>query len=73
VILVNQLPENCGCISKEAPNSPFRISEVGHLPEPYSARLSLMLVKTLEREVRLVGVTEKQLTNGVKLPRQPEP
>lgn len=41
--------------------------------KPYSARLSLMLVKTLYREARVFGITEKNPTIGVKLPKRPEP
>lgn len=41
--------------------------------KPYSARLSLMLVKTLYIEARVFGVTEKNPTIGVKLPKRPEP
>lgn len=41
--------------------------------KPYSARLSLMLVKTLYREARVFGITEKNPTVGVKLPKRPEP
>lgn len=39
---------------------------------PYSAKLSLMLVKTLYREARVFGLTDKNPTIGVKLPKRPE-
>lgn len=41
--------------------------------KPYSARLSLMLVKTLYREARVFGLTDRNPTIGVKLPKRPEP
>ena len=40
---------------------------------PYQARLCLMIVKTLYREARVYGMTEKNPTIGVKLPKRPEP
>ena len=40
---------------------------------PYQARLSLMIVKTLYREARMYGLTDKNPTLGVKLPKRPEP
>jgi integrase len=41
--------------------------------KPYSARLSLMLVKTPYREAKVFGITEKNPTLGVRLPKRPEP
>jgi integrase len=32
-----------------------------------------MLVKTLSREAKICGITEKNQTLGVKLPKRPEP
>jgi integrase len=40
---------------------------------PYQARLGLMIVKTLYREAKIYGMTEKNPTIGVKLPKRPEP
>jgi integrase len=40
---------------------------------PYQARLSLMIVKTLYREAKIYGMTDKNPTIGVKLPKRPEP
>ena len=40
---------------------------------PYQARLALMIIKTLYREAKLYGMTEKNPTIGVKLPKRPEP
>jgi hypothetical protein len=40
---------------------------------PYQARLALMIIKTLYREAKIYGMTEKNPTIGVKLPKRPEP
>jgi hypothetical protein len=40
---------------------------------PYNARLCLMVPKTLCREARTIGMTEKNPTLGVKLHKLPEP
>ena len=43
------------------------------LQKPYSARLSLMVLKTLYREATIHGVTEVNPTKGIRLPKRPEP
>lgn len=43
------------------------------LQKPYSARLSLMVLKTLYREATIHGVTEVNPTIGIRLPKRPEP
>ena len=40
---------------------------------PHQARLALMILKTLYREAKLYGMTEKNPTIGVKLPKRAEP
>jgi integrase len=40
---------------------------------PYQARLGLMIVKTLYREAKIFGMTDRNPTIGVKLPKRPEP
>ena len=41
--------------------------------KPYSARLSLMVLKTLFREARMHGLTDNNPTTEIKLPKRPEP
>ena len=41
--------------------------------KPYSARLSLMVLKTVYREAIMHEVTDINPTKGVKLPKRPEP
>jgi integrase len=40
---------------------------------PHQARIGLMIVKTLYREAKIYGMTEKNPTIGVKLPKRAEP
>ena len=41
--------------------------------KPYSARLSLMVLKTLFREARMHGLTDNNPATEIKLPKRPEP
>ena len=41
--------------------------------KPYSARLSLMVLKTIFREARMHGISENNPTTEIKLPKRPEP
>jgi integrase len=40
---------------------------------PHQARIGLMIVKTLYREAKIYGMTDKNPTIGVKLPKRAEP